>query len=172
VIAVEEPVTEAFFERLFTDHHEAVRRYCRRRLDGHAAEDAAADVFVVAWRRIADVPQGEAAVLWLYGVARNVVARAQRGDRRRGRLAAKALSLGVATGEPPETVVIRSEDERKLLEALWRLRPDDQEVLRLKAWEELSHAEIGTVLGISTSAVDARASRAIKRLARSYGGDA
>ena len=159
-------------ERLFADHHEAIRRYCRRRLDGDAAEDAAADVFVVAWRRIDDVPDGEGSLLWLYGVARNVVARSRRSSRRRSRLSAKVLSLGVAPAEPPETVVIRSEDERHLLEALWRLRPDDQEVLRLKAWEELSHAEIATVFGISVSAVDARASRAMKRLARTYGGDA
>ena len=165
-------MTEALFERLFADNHEAIRRYCRRRLPGDAAEDAAADVFVVAWRRISDVPTGDDALLWLYGVARNVVARSRRGDRRRDRLSAKVRSLGEAPEEPAETVVIRNEDERLLLEALWRLRPDDQEVLRLKAWEDLSHSEIATVLGISVSAVDARASRAMKRLARTYGGDA
>jgi DNA-directed RNA polymerase specialized sigma24 family protein len=35
-----------------------------------------------------------------------------------------------------------------ILEALARLSPGDQEILRLKAWEELSSAEIGDVLGI------------------------
>jgi DNA-directed RNA polymerase specialized sigma24 family protein len=35
-----------------------------------------------------------------------------------------------------------------ILEALARLSPGDQEILRLKAWEELSSAEIGDVLDI------------------------
>jgi RNA polymerase sigma-70 factor (ECF subfamily) len=169
VTLLERPVTETRFDQLFTDHHDAIRRYCRRRLDGDVADDAAADVFVVAWRRLADVPEDE--LPWLYGVARNVVARTRRSSTRRGRLTARLFGLGAPTAEPPETVVLRNADEQRLLEALARLRPGDQEVLRLKAWEELTHAEISAVLGISVAAVDARASRAMKRLARSYGGD-
>ncbi|MDH3731612.1 MAG: sigma-70 family RNA polymerase sigma factor [Acidimicrobiia bacterium] len=165
-------MSEALFEQLFASHHDAIRRYCRRRLDGPAAEDAAADIFVVAWRRIAEVPAGDSALLWLYGVARNVVARSRRSANRRGRLNAKVLSLGAAAQEPPETVVLRSSEEEELLAGLAKLRPDDQEILRLKTWEELSHAEISSVLGISVSAVDARASRALKRLSRIVKGEA
>jgi RNA polymerase sigma-70 factor (ECF subfamily) len=163
---LDRPMTDTTFDQLFVKHHDAIRRYCRRRLGAIAAEDAAADVFVVAWRRIADVPPGDEALLWLYGVARNTVARSQRSMRRQGRLAAKVLSLGSDSPDPPETLVLRSAEEQELLDALWTLRPADREVLRLKAWEGLTHAEIASVLGISVSAVDARASRALKRLSR------
>jgi len=166
VTQLDRAVTASAFERLFESHHDAIRRYCRRRLDGPAADDAAADVFVVAWRRISEVPTGDQALLWLYGVARNVVARSQRSSRRRSRLVARALSLGEPAAEGAETVVLRNTDEKVLLSALSRLRAADQEILRLVAWEELSHAEIGSMLGLSVAAVDARASRALKRLRR------
>ena len=79
---------------------------------------------------------------------------------------ARALSLGEPAAEGAETVVLRNTDEKVLLSALSRLRAADQEILRLVAWEELSHAEIGSMLGLSVAAVDARASRALKRLRR------
>lgn len=51
------------------------------------------------------------------------------------------------------------------LAALGRLRPDDQELLRLVAWEELDHRAIGLVLGISSNAVAIRLLRARRRFA-------
>ena len=51
--------------------------------------------------------------------------------------------------------------------ALNKLRPDDRELIRLKMWEELTHAEIGEVFGISAHAVDMRVQRVGKKLARS-----
>jgi RNA polymerase sigma-70 factor (ECF subfamily) len=48
--------------------------------------------------------------------------------------------------------------------ALQRLSFDDQEVLRLVAWEGLSHAEVAQVLQCSTNAVGIRVHRARQRL--------
>ena len=48
--------------------------------------------------------------------------------------------------------------------ALERLSFDDQEVLRLVAWEGLPHAEVAQVLGCSTNAVGIRMHRARQRL--------
>ena len=50
--------------------------------------------------------------------------------------------------------------------ALARLRPADQEILRLVTWEELSHREVATALGVSLNAVAIRFHRARKRLER------
>ena len=65
-----------------------MREYCSRRLGVQEANDAAAEVFLVAWRKIDQVPIGADARMWLYGVARNVVRNASRSARRRERLAA------------------------------------------------------------------------------------
>ena len=59
---------------MFESHHEAIQRYCFRRLPASDANDAVAEVFLVAWRRIADAPAGDGQLPWLYGIGRNVVA--------------------------------------------------------------------------------------------------
>jgi predicted DNA-binding protein (UPF0251 family) len=51
------------------------------------------------------------------------------------------------------------------LEALSRMRPEDQELLRLLVWDGLTQSEAGEVLGISANAVSIRLSRARKRFA-------
>jgi RNA polymerase sigma-70 factor (ECF subfamily) len=61
------------FERLFREHGDAVYRYAVRR-DPGAAEDVVAEAFLVAWRRLDDVPRG-AELPWLLGVARRPSAR-------------------------------------------------------------------------------------------------
>ena len=88
-----ESAPETTFVHLFDEHHRAVLAYFLRRLDRDDAYDATADVFVVAWRRLDDVPQGEEALPWLYGVARRVLSNQLRGVRRADRLVAKLSHL-------------------------------------------------------------------------------
>jgi DNA-directed RNA polymerase specialized sigma24 family protein len=65
-----------------------VSQYAARRTDSpEDTEDVMSETFLTAWRRIADVPEGEAARLWLYGVARRVLANQRRGQSRRAGLA-------------------------------------------------------------------------------------
>ena len=65
-----------------------------------------------------------------------------------------------------ETVVVRRSEDARLLKAIGTLRPSDQELVRLKAWEELSHADIGEILGVSSHAVDMRLNRALKKVGK------
>ncbi|NIV35276.1 MAG: RNA polymerase subunit sigma-24, partial [Anaerolineae bacterium] len=69
------------FDRIFGEHYEPVSRYCHRRLPPDDANDATAEVFVVAWKKIEDVPRGDDELPWLYGVARNEVRRMRRSSR-------------------------------------------------------------------------------------------
>ena len=155
---------ELRFDALYRDHHQQVVAYCIRRLPRAEAEDAAAEVFAVAWRRLDEVPEGEA-LPWLYGVSQRVVSNHWRSTRRRRRLVGKLGGLGSNPAESPEVQLVRSEEHEQLLEALGRLRWADQEVLRLVTWEQLSHHEIAELLEISEAAVGQRVSRARKRLA-------
>ena len=89
-------------------------RYCLRRLPVADANDATAEVFLVAWKKIDRVPAGEEALPWLYGVARNVVRNFSRSTRRSGRLGGLARQY-----EPgPETQVVRRQEDEKLLSTL------------------------------------------------------
>ena len=154
--------------RLFDRYHRDVYAYCRRRTDAETAADCAAETFLVAWRRLEDVPDGDAALGWLYGAARRTLANEFRRNRRWRRLLTR---LRGTTSEPnlnPETVVVRRDREATVLAALARLRPQDEELLRLALWEELPHAEIAALLGCSTQAVTQRVYRATRRAAKEY----
>src|SRR4051812_46473192 len=73
---------EAWFTDLYTAHHLDVVRYHARRIgDVDEAAELAQEVFAVAWRRRADVPQRE--LPWLYGVARRVLANRLRAEKSR-----------------------------------------------------------------------------------------
>jgi len=130
-----------------------------------------AEVFLVVWRRIDDVPDGEDAPLWLYDIAHNVVRNVDRSMRRRDRLSERLRPFRSPSAPDPETLVVRRSEDDEVLAALTELRPTDQEILRLSIWEELSNKEIAEVLGIDPHAVTMRLTRARNRLAGRLGMD-
>ena len=143
---------------LFEATNAPLLRYALRRTRGGSdAEDAVAETFLIAWRRLSDVPPPDSELPWLYGVCRRVVANQRRGRERRVRLLERAASMF----RPPETGL--DEPSGVGIDALRRLRPDDQEILTLVAWEGLSHAEIAQVMGLSQNAVAIRLHRARQR---------
>ena len=162
------PSSDARFRKLYEEHYADIRSYCLRRVPAHAAADAASEIFTIAWRKLDRVPSGREARLWLFTVARNVVA-----NQRRSTVRANLLRSRVEQDAEPrlaessvESVVVRHSEYQAALDAIGRLKPVDQELLRLKVWEDLTHAEIGDVLGISAHAVDMRFQRATKKLAK------
>jgi RNA polymerase sigma-70 factor (ECF subfamily) len=161
------PTNEERFDRLYEQYFQEVLAYCLRRVvteDGYAAAN---EVFEIAWRRIEDVPDDEAARAWLYTVARRVVYRYWRGVSRFRRLLRRTTVVDVPVPAPDEVVVRRAELDG-VLEALALLKPPERELLRLAAWEELPHGEIAESLGCSVAAVDQRLHRAKRKLAAEY----
>ncbi len=151
---------EQRFAELFADTNRVLLAYAIRRVaDPSDAADIVAETYLVAWRRLADVPPGDHARPWLFGVARRVLGNHYRGERRRTALADRLRANLSEVVEPPSGVL--TDVER----ALARLSPDDQEILRLAAWEELAREEIAIVLGLSRTAVRVRLHRARRRLA-------
>ncbi|MEX0783582.1 MAG: sigma-70 family RNA polymerase sigma factor [Dehalococcoidia bacterium] len=145
------------FRSLFELHYPQVEAYARRRCARSAdADDVVAETFTVAWRRFQDIPAEP--LPWLYGVARRVLANQRRGQRRWAglldRLRREPMDVATPhdTGEPVRV-------------ALSRLKPADQELLRLAAWEDLGPSEIAATLGISANAASIRLHRARKQLA-------
>jgi RNA polymerase sigma-70 factor (ECF subfamily) len=160
--------SEARYQRLLDSCGREVFAYCRRRTDAETAADCAAETFLVAWRRLDDVPDGGAGLGWLLGVARRVMANEFRRTRRLYRLLGRLRRFEPASTPGPEAVVVRRESERMVLAAVSRLRPEDQELLRLALWEELPHAEIAAVVGCSPQAASQRLHRATRRVANEY----
>ncbi len=158
--------TDRRFRAIYDEHFRAVLAYCLRRIPADDAYDAANEVFATAWRRIGDVPTGDATLPWLYVVARRVVYRRRRSLRRFRNLTERIATSRQEGPAQPETIVVRRFEYDAVLEAAARLSRADREVLALAAWEGLSHKEIADVLGCSVPAVDQRLARAKRRLAR------
>jgi RNA polymerase sigma factor (sigma-70 family) len=151
------------FRRLYRTHYQALSAYARRRLDLHDADDAVAETFLVAWRRLEDVPEGELALPWLYGVARRVVSEDRRSGRRRGRLIGRLSEGTRAADDHLHEATGRIDEQLAVESALSKLRPRDRELLRLAEWEDLSPVELARVFDCSTNAVAIRLHRAHRR---------
>lgn len=158
------PTTNMKFRHIYDEYFEAVTRYCLRRLPVADVNDATAEVFLVAWKKIDHVPSGPEALPWLYGVARNVVRNAARSTRRSGRLTGRLRGLAPPPPPDPSAVIVRRREDEELFSAMAQLSEDDQEVLRLRAYEGLTAPEIGAVLDISAEAAKKRVTRALTRL--------
>lgn len=160
--------TDQAFRAFFDSTYERIRSYCIRRLPPVDVNDAVAEVYLVAWRRSSDIPEGEASVPWLYAVAHNVVRNFQRGTRRSFRLKARMAREPQLPPQNVETQVVRHSADAALLTALGNLRSADREILILRVWDELAVPEIAAVLGCSTAAAEKRIERALTRLRGLY----
>jgi RNA polymerase sigma-70 factor (ECF subfamily) len=144
-------------DALFREHGADVLAYALRRTDAGSADDVVTEVFLAAWRRADRVPNTDP-VLWLYAVARRVMANQRRAARRREALLGALRPLAGRHAAPPPA------GESALVQALGRLRPEDRELLMLTAWEGLDAAQAAAVLGCTPQAVHTRLHRARARL--------
>ena len=153
------PSSATRFENLYRSCYQDLLGYALRRVDQpQDAADVVADTFLVAWRRLEEIPADRARP-WLFGVARHVMANRHRTDRRQAGLAERLRRhLSQATVLPP--------DVPASLGAAFATLPDgDREVLRLVAWEGLSADDLAVTLDCSVNAARIRLHRARKRLA-------
>ena len=149
------------FDALFAAYSADIVAYCGWRAASRTdAQDAASDVFLTAWRRLDEVPDGDRARVWLYATARRVLANQRRSGRRRAalheRLSREAMSIPGESSSP-------GREEALVHEALRRLGPRDREILLLAEWEGLSPAQIASVVGCLTVTARGRLHRARRR---------
>ena len=116
------------------------------------------------------MPDGDAALVWLYGAAHRVVGNQWRGAARYRRLKTRMRTVVEQTASAADEAVLDDDACRIVLEAIARLGRSDTEVLLLLAWERLSVAEIAVVLDIAPNAVTQRLHRARRNLGREYRG--
>lgn len=154
------------FEDLYEEHRLEVLAYCLRRLESDEAADACSETFLVAWRRLDEVPPPPETLPYLYGIARRVVSNHTRSLRRRVRLDARLSSLGVSPVPDPSAVVVQNSQHREVVAAVRRLKPKDREIVMLYAWEDLPRGTIAEMMGMTRSAIDQRIHRANQRLAQ------
>ena len=157
-------------ERRFRSVYDAayvdLLRFVSRRVHPTHAEDVVAEVVLVAWRRLEDVPAEQgAARAWLFGVARKTLQNTQRRENRQDAVAVRLAEVRHSAedaGLHPDLVACRVD-----VAAAWPLLTvAEREAITLSVMDGLTAPEAAAVLGISATAFRLRLSRARRALRR------
>lgn len=153
-VSVDDRERRARFDARFSADYPVVLRFIERRIDDdQAAQDIAADVFLLLWKKDADTtPLGRG---WLCKTASHLIGNHYRRTKRRQAAEASTQILAVAEGRalPVSDILI-------VREALATLSPRARDIVALHYWDGLSAPEIAEFLGMTASAVWTTLSRA------------
>lgn len=142
---------EAFAE-LFHRYREAIYGFFRRRLDDAGrAEELAQETFLAVLRGVARYEPRALFRTYLYGIALNQLAAERRKKARQASNLAQNAEQIVAADPDAALWVRRAVDE---------LESDAREVLLLREYEQLSYAEIASLLRVPLNTVRSRLFRA------------
>ncbi len=145
--------------------------------DHHDAEDATERTFLSALAglggfqeraRPEDGPEASTFKIWLFRIARNVVAERRRGRRRRPEA---PLELAASTPDPAdvEGTVLGREAAAAALRAVDGLAGDRRRAVVLRFVHEMTTAEIAAILGRSEGAVRVLIHRGLRHVAGQLG---
>jgi RNA polymerase sigma factor (sigma-70 family) len=152
------------FERIYAETRVPILGYLVRRTSIPAdAADLLAETYVIAWRKLEDLVADEEARLWLYAVARRVLANHNRHQAVEKNLAAalrSQLTAEVKGMRVPEEVPF----DDVIAASLAALDPTDREIMQLSAWEQLAPRDIAQVMGLTAGAIRVRLHRVRARL--------
>jgi RNA polymerase sigma factor (sigma-70 family) len=159
----------AEYNRIVNEHSRAILRYALRRLsDWSNCEDVVSETFLIAWRRLDQLPPRDRELAWLYAIALRVLSNQRRSRDRRDRLTSR---LALERVEATAVESVDASDFESVMNAVKKLRRDDQILLEHVYWEHLTYREIAVVLEISENAVGIRINRAKKNLRALLGHD-
>ena len=118
------------------------------------AEDLTARVFFRAMRHIEHYDdRGLPLSALLYRIAHNLVANWHRDNSRRREVPLEEITLFRPVGEHPESSLIHTEEQDRLLSVIRTLPMERQQLIILKFVHQLSNAEIGQIMGRTEGAV-------------------
>jgi RNA polymerase sigma-70 factor (ECF subfamily) len=151
------------FNRLVLKWEKPVYNLALRMLqDREEAAEATQEVFLLAFKGIRRFRRDSTFSTWLYRIALNHCS-TRIGQRPPGihlsldddnEASHPAEKLAVSGSQPGE--LLRSEQQRKVLAALSHLLPEQQAVIELKFFQEMTFEEIAEVLGAPLSTVKSR----------------
>ena len=150
-------------DALFARHHRRLFGFLAR-LTGNrtVAEDLVQEVFLMVLRGRERYHGEGSFVAWLFTIARNVAA-GHHASRRETISLDDVDEVGAIESDPIASLE-SAEELARLERALVGLAPHHREVLLLRGVEDLSHKEVGEVLGCTEGAARVRVHRALHAL--------
>ena len=129
------------------------------------ARDAFQEAFIKAWRNRRSVPEIENLRAWVFRIAVNA-GRDMRSTawRRRRRPLENGEATVVARQQGPEAHATRREQLALIRQALWALRPEEQEVFLLRQNGTLTYDQIAQSISIPIGTVKTRMRLALTKL--------
>jgi RNA polymerase sigma factor (sigma-70 family) len=158
------------FSVLYRRHETIVAGYLARRArHPELAADLTAETFAAAIAGAGGFrDEGQSALGWLLGIARNVLHRTwERGAierRARERLGVERAAVSDATLERIEALIDASDPANPLLQALAELPEAQRDAVRAHVLDEEPYADLARRLGVSEATVRQRVSRGLGRL--------
>ena len=167
--------------RLLQDHRPRLLAMLQRRIDPKLnarldAESILQETFMIARRRWSDFQSSAmTAYAWLYRLALDTLIESWRRETRGQRDARRdlplpegtSLQLGlqlVHTGTSPSEALQREELRERVQKAMSLLSENDRQILWMRHFDDLSHAEIAAILAVTETAAQQRYHRALGRL--------
>jgi len=133
--------------------------------DADAAQDAAQEAFVKAYRAIGRFRTGAPLRPWLLRIVANeALNRVSAASRRHQVDLGLAKNVAADPEGSPEAHAVAAERRETLVRALNDMREDDRMVIAYRYFFDLSEAEMAQALGIARGTVKSRLSRAMARL--------
>ncbi len=155
---------------MFERHFVAVHRYAQQRVGLSAADEIAAETFLVAFDRRRRYDGGQTSARpWLLGIATNLVRHHWRAERRKLIAYARTVAREPAAQAQEASSPPAPPFDAALAEALRALAAEDRDALLLFVWADLSYEEIAEALGVPIGTVRSRISRARRRLREHVG---
>ncbi|MEM9456275.1 MAG: sigma-70 family RNA polymerase sigma factor [Myxococcota bacterium] len=152
-------------ELLVTRHYAAIERFFVNKAHDHAS-DLLQRTFLTLVEVQERIDERRDLRRYLFGIARNVLLNHVRSVHRDG----ERLDFGTRSiqdlSPTPNTLLLESQRSQRLLEALRRIPLELQIVLELYYWEDLTAAELSTLLEIPQGSVRTKIRIAKEKLAR------
>jgi RNA polymerase sigma-70 factor (ECF subfamily) len=152
---------QAFAALVRTHQDQAFLVALRLSGDVHLAEDLVQDAFIKAWRSLGHFRGTSSFTTWFTRILINTCHNAR---RRPPPIPVEPSESDVPAHEGADAQVIQGERHDAVRQALLSLPLDQRAPLVLFHFADLSHDEIGRILGISTSAAKVRVHRARRAL--------
>lgn len=163
------------FKEMFETYSVMVFNVCFRMFNHQEAEDVTQDVFFKAYKSIKQFRAESKLSTWFYRIAINCCLNHQRKLKQVHWLSLdffpesseeKIRDLSTSAENSPDALLVKSERERVVQQAINSLPKKQRVAVILHRYEELSYKEIAEVMGCSVGSVESRLHRAKQNLAK------